>query len=416
MPRKTVQPPVFDKTRNRWRVTIPAGLNPDGKRVRSWHLTRDAARNHVAGIVSGPEPSAIIPPMLALKADEARLILEPHGLDLVEGAKMLVSVMDALGGSGTPLQAARAWRLSHEQRSASKTFSEATELFMLTREGLREDTLRGYRHHLKNVFAPLLDRTLSDITSTEFDTILARRPQSSRKAAQVTLGTFWRWCSSPPRQWCKTDLVEALEPVRISRETEIHTLAPEAVKALLCAAESTGPGCAIGFAVAIFGGVRLRELSKVTWGAITETHIEIGASIAKRHSRRLVPICPTMKTWIDTYRGEVQTDDPIVGPNWVNTSRIARRRAGWAVSTQPRLKDPPPVTRGKWPQNCMRHTCASILVAIGTPLEDLIFAFGHSGGTALLKQHYLGQLTKKDALAILSFGPNGKKIPANAVA
>jgi integrase len=410
MPRKTVQPPVFDKPRNRWRVTIPAGLHPEGKRVRSWHLTREAARDYVAGIISGPEPSAIIPPKLAMKADEARLILEPFGLDLVDAAKMLASVFEALGNSGTPLDAARAWRLTHEERSASKTFSAATDLFMLTREGLREDTLRGYRHHLKNVFAPLHDRTLSDITSTEIDTILAHRPPSMRKAAQVTLGTFWRWCASPPRQWCKPALVDALEPVRISRETEIHTLAPDAVKALLRAAESTGPGCAIGFAVAIFGGIRLRELSRVTWSAISETHIEIGASIAKRHSRRLVPICRTLKAWIDTYRGEAQPDDPIVGPNWVNTSRMARRRAGWDVSTQPPLKNAPPVTRGGWPQNCMRHTCASILVANGRPLDDLVFQFGHSGGSALLKQHYLGQLTKKDARAILGIGPNGSEI------
>ena len=50
-------------------------------------------------------------------------------------------------------------------------------------------------------------------------------------------------------------------------------------------------------------------------------------------------------------------------------------------------------------------------VAIGTPLEDLIFAFGHSGGTALLKQHYLGRLTKDDALEILRIGPKGLEIP-----
>ena len=208
MPRKTVQPPVFDKTRNRWRVTIPAGLNPEGKRIRSWHLTRDAARDFVAGIVSGPEPSAIIPPRLAMQADEARLILEPRNLSLVEAAKMLATVFDVLGGSGTPLDAARAYRLVHDQRSASKTFGEAQELFMLTREGLREDTLRGYKHHLKNVFASLHDRTLSDITIQEIDAILAPRPPSSRKAAQTTLGCIWRWAASQPRQWCNAALLK----------------------------------------------------------------------------------------------------------------------------------------------------------------------------------------------------------------
>ena len=49
-------------------------------------------------------------------------------------------------------------------------------------------------------------------------------------------------------------------------------------------------------------------------------------------------------------------------------------------------------------------------VAIGRPLDELIFAFGHSGGSSLLKQHYLAKLTKKEALEILAIGPGGRKI------
>jgi integrase len=408
--------PVFDATRKRWRVSLPASKNPNGKRVRSWHSSRDAAREYIASIVSGTEPSAVIPPKLALKADEARLILEPHGLDLVEAAKLVASLFDALGGSGTPLEAARAWRLANDQRSSSKTFLEAKDLFMISRDGLREDTLRGYRQYLKNVFSPLHSRTLSDIKVEEISECIAHLPPPSKKGAQTTLGVFWRWSAMQPRQWCDVGLLESLEPVRISREKDICTLGPEDVRALLAAAESTSPGCAVAFAVAIFGGVRLRELEKITWKEISTSHIEITAAIAKRHSRRLVPICSTLKSWLDTYRGKSGDDDLIVGPNWVNTSKVARRKAGWAVVTQPPLSGLEDPKRGSWPQNCMRHTCASIQVAIGKPLEDLIFSFGHSGGSNLLKQHYLGQLTKKDALKILSIGPNDSRISNLSVA
>ena len=409
-PKASPATPVYDPARKRWRVSLPAGKNPDGKRVRSWHPSREAARDYLASIISGPEPSAVIPPKLAMKADEARLILEPLGIDIVEGAKILAAVFEALGGSGTPVEAARAYRLTHDQRSASKTFFDGKDLFMLSRDGLREDTLRGYRQYLKNVFSALHEKTLSDITITDISGCIDHLPPTSRKAAQTVLGVFWRWAASPPRQWCNAAVLESLEAVRITAETEIHTLAPEAVKALMQAAESTSSGCAVGFAVAILGGVRLRELEKLTWANISETHIEITGAIAKRHSRRLIPLCSTLKAWIRTYRREAADDDLIVGPNWVNTSKIARRKAGWEVATQPPLKGLAAAHRGEWPQNCMRHTCASIQVSIGKPLEDLIFAFGHSGGTALLKRHYLGKLTKKDALAILAIGPNGSKI------
>ena len=410
MPRRTATPPTYDKSRKRWKVTIPASLSPDGKRMRSWHLTREAARTHLDKLTGSPEPSAIIAPRLAMQADEAREILEPWKIGLVDGAKMLARAMEALAGVGSILDAAKLYASQHADRAASKTFGEAIPLFLQTRDGLREDTLRGYKHHLNRVLATLHDRTLSDITSTGIDEVLAPRPPSMRKACQVSLGAFWRWCASPPRTWCKVEVLDALEPVRLSRDTEIQCLTAESARAVLKAAEATSPGCAIGFAVAIFGGVRLRELEKLTWENIGETHIEITALVAKRHARRLIPICPTLKAWFSAHRGDAEADDLVVGPNWVNTSKIARRKAGWNLTTQPPLKNAPPITRGSWPKNVMRHTCASIQVAIGRPLEELTFAFGHSGGSSLLKQHYLAKLTKKEALDILAIGPGGKKI------
>jgi integrase len=190
------------------------------------------------------------------------------------------------------------------------------------------------------------------------------------------------------------------------------------VKAILHAAEAEGPAAAVSYAIAIFGGVRMAELGRLKWAAITEDHIEIGRDIAKKHSRRLIPICPTLRAWINTYRGDVTDEDFIVPANWTDVSKAVRRRAGWAVSARildervaakkmPELKK---ATRGEWPPNAPRHTCASVQVAIGASLEDLTFKFGHAGGHEVLRAHYVSRLTKKDALEILSTGPKGSKI------
>ena len=417
MPKRTTSPPVFDKTRNRWKATIPATLSDSGKRLRSWHLTREAARSYLDGITGSATPTAIISTRLATQADEAREILAPWKIGLVDAAKMLASVMKELGSAGTPLEAAKAWKTAHIARTSSMTMSEAIPLFLATRDGLREDTVRGYKHGLNNVLVDLHDKILSDITSTEIDAAMASRPASVRQSAQVTVGTLWRWAAASPRNWCDVKVLEALETVRLSKDTEISCLTPEEAKAVLAGAEATSPGCAVGFALAIFGGIRLRELEKLTWSCICDDHIEIAAHVAKRHARRLVPICPSLRSWLDTYRGDAEPDDLVVGPNWVNTSKVARRRAGWALTLQYNPAGPlPPPTRGAWPKNVMRHTCASAQVAIGTPLDDLTFKFGHSGGSVLLKQHYLGKLTKKNALAILAIGPAGSKVANIAVA
>lgn len=51
------------------------------------------------------------------------------------------------------------------------------------------------------------------------------------------------------------------------------------------------------------------------------------------------------------------------------------------------------------------------MVALGKPLESLTFEFGHSGGAAVLKSHYVGVMTKKDAEKIWTLGPNGTTVP-----
>jgi integrase len=151
----------------------------------------------------------------------------------------------------------------------------------------------------------------------------------------------------------------------------------------------------------------MAELSKLTWRDITEDHIEIGRAIAKKHSRRLIPICPTLRAWLAATRGDAKDAAPIIPPNWTDVSKSVRRRAGWNVAAR-LLSDPPEPTRGEWPSNACRHTCASVQVAIGTPLDDLTFKFGHSGGHDLLRAHYVSRLTRKDALAILAIRPGGQ--------
>ena len=168
----------------------------------------------------------------------------------------------------------------------------------------------------------------------------------------------------------------------------------------------------------------MAELEKLKWADVGDEYIEIGRAIAKKHSRRLVPICPTLAAWLNATRGEADKDSLIVPPNWTDISKSVRRRAGWDVAARllndqvkaGKLKELAKPTRGKWPSNACRHTCASVQVAIGTPLEELTFKFGHSGGHDLLRRHYVSRLTKKDAIAILSVGPGGKKINNLSVA
>lgn len=405
--KKNLVDPVFDKTRARWKIDVPKSASDCGKRYRAWFKTRDLAREHLAGINGTAEPTAAIAPALAMEADKARLILEPWNLDLVEAAKAIALALEALGDAGSLLEAAKAYRATHVSRLASKPMGEAVATYLDSRADLRDSTQRSYRYTLQGTFRPLAEIVLADITTADLAAILEAKAPTSRAVHKRNLSTFWRWASTPPRGWVPMDTVTALEAIRISSDNDIVIFTPADVKALMSAAEVEKAAAA--FAIAIFGGVRMAELGRLTWGNVSEEYIEIGKSVAKKHSRRLVPICPTLRAWMNATRGEATADTPIVPSNWVEVSKAVRRRAGWHVVAR-LLAKPPKPTRGAWPANACRHTCASVQVAIGTALDDLTFKFGHSGGHDLLRKHYVSRLTKKAALEILATGPKGSKV------
>lgn len=399
--------PFFDETRNRWKVNVPASMTPDKKKLRLWFKTRELARDYIGKISDQSSPA--IPPALAIDAEKARSILEPWNLDLVQAAREVAAALKELNGSGSLLEAARAYRLSHEARTASKPLGEAVALYLDSRSDLRDSTQKSYKYTLETTLGPLDDAIMADIETAALEALLAPKAATARAMHQRNLRVFWRWASSPPRQWASMTTVDALEAVRVSSDADIAILSPDDVKALLHAAEAESTAAAAAYAIATFGGVRMAELARLKWDNIHAEYIEIGKAIAKRHSRRLIPICPTLRSWLDATRGDAKDTTSIVPSNWAEVSKSVRRRAGWKVAAR-LLDNPPKVTRGAWPANGCRHTCASVQAAIGTPLDDLTFKFGHSGGHDLLRKHYVSRLTRKDALKILSIGPNGTEI------
>lgn len=409
MAKKTTIEPVFDDTRDRWKIDVPASIAADGKRYKAWFKTRDLAREHLAGLNGKAEATAAIPPSLAMEADKARGILEPWNLDLVQAARDVAAALEILGDAGSILEAAKAYRATHDARTASKPLGEAVAIYMDARTDLRDATRKSYAYTLEKSLASLHAENMADIPTAALEAILSPKAPTARAMHKRNLRTFWKWASIPPRQWASMATVDALEAIRVSSDADIEILSAADVRALLRAAESESKGAAAAYAIAVFGGVRMAELGKLTWGAVGAENIEIGRAIAKKHSRRLIPICPTLRAWIDATRGDAKDEDSITPPNWLDVSKSVRRLAGWNVAAR-LLDNPPKPTRGAWPSNACRHTCASVQVAIGTPLDDLTFKFGHSGGHDLLRKHYVSRLTKKDALAILAIGPNGSKI------
>ena len=404
--------PIFDENRERWKVDVPASISETGRRFRAWFDSRETARAWLEETV-GERASPVINPALAMDAETARQRLEAAGMDvtLAEAVRELLEAKQVLGDAGSLLDAAQAFAATHAARIASRPLGEAVALFMDSKgETLRAATLKSYAYTLERTIAELHPRMMADIEAPDLAAIFGPKAPTARAMHVRNLRAFWSWACKEPRGWARPDLLDALEYRKEASEGDTVTLKPAEARALLEAAERESGNAAAAYALAVFAGVRMGELEKLTWAHVGSDHVEIDRAIAKRNARRSIPLSPTLAAWLSTHRPtDAAPSDLIVGPNWREVSRSVRRRAGWDVAAR-LLTNPPEPTRGPWPANACRHTCASVLVATGEPLETLVFQFGHSGGHDLLRRHYVGRMTKRQALEILSIGPNRSKV------
>jgi integrase len=272
--------------------------------------------------------------------------------------------------------------------------------------------------HLREDFA---GRAISSITPEELQKHLEARtsgPVAFNGRLRLLTG-LWRWAGKPPREWCNADTLKHLER-KEATTSEISTLNAKEAATLLTTAEKHMPDSVIPFAIALFTGMRMQEIERLKPEDIAPDGITVSQDKSKNKQRRFIHMPDPLVAWLDAY----PITDCVCPPNWHRKEKAVRRLAGWKVWSdlvptmhlKPAMEAEPPTTLPEWPQNALRHTAASVALALGKELQTLIFEHGHSGGTEMLRKHYIGRMPKKDAQAIWTLGPKGKKLPTMKIA
>ncbi|WP_193211191.1 tyrosine-type recombinase/integrase [Luteolibacter marinus] len=392
------------KTSEGWRVNVPASLAESGKRERYFHQTRDKAQQYASELrekyKQHGEAAAIIRPSLAEAATQAEKILKPWRISLVEAARMVAEIK--------------------ERENASKPANEAIDAWLLACEGLRARTLDGYRQVSRKLKAAFNDTLLTSIGAEDIQNIIA--PPGITGAAVLgrirNARAFWRWAAK--KGWCDADVFKAVEAPKNGRhQNEIAILTPTEAKCLLQVAEAHYPDAVASYALQLFAGIRVEELRRLEARHVTEGGIEMSADITKRGRRRHINPHPTLSAWLAIY-----PYSPC--PNWREVDKACRRLAGWNLDSRLLEKQAaqaaaengsepeqlPVPTLGRWPQNALRHSHASYAVAAGAPLESLLFEFGHTQNPSVLREHYIGRASKKDAIEFFKIRPKGEEVPS----
>jgi hypothetical protein len=376
-----------------WRLNIPGKFSETGKRQQFFYATKQQALDAASKLreqreVFGTQATAVSP-SLAEAAVAAEALLQPLGIGLLEAVSRFVENEKRIRASVPIEQAVAEFRAqgqwSHSQSSAYR--------------------LRG-----EKLIAAFSGRMMASITGSE---LLENLEETTSGPSAFNLNirlvsALWRWAAKPPRQWTNLEAVEHFER-KATVSGEIGVLSAKQAQAVLRAAEMHLPETVPAFAIALFTGLRQAELERLEPKHITPEGITVPAVSAKTKRRRFIAMPAPLAVWLKRY----PIGETVIPPDWTRREKAVRRLAGFRVwcDLMPRLEldkpleASPPPTLPRWPSNALRHTAATVSVALGKPLEQLVFEHGHTGGLEMLRRHYVGALPKSEALKIWAIEP-----------
>jgi len=385
-------------------------VSETGKRQQFFYRTQALALAAAAEFKAKREnhgnQARAIPPSLAEAAAAAEELLQPLGIGLLEAVRRFVE--------------------AETRQRASVPIEDACAAFRAAGGDWSDSQARAYRLRCEKLTAAFAGRLISTVTGEELAAHLAATgtgPGAYNQAVRL-VRAIWRWAAKPPRQWCLTDPVQQVEAKPTVSEA-VGILTPTQARAVMLAAETYYPEAVPAFAISLFTGLRQAEVDRLEPGDISPEGIEVPAISSKTKRRRFIQMPEPLADWLAAY----PIGETVTPPDWHRKQIAVRRMAGFKVWSDlvpklkilPKLEATPPADLPEWPDNAIRHTAATVSVALGKPLEALIFEHGHSGGVQMLKRHYLGAMRKADAITIWALRPmlaklEAEKTPAFAIA
>lgn len=195
------------------------------------------------------------------------------------------------------------------------------------------------------------------------------------------------------RQWIPRNPIDLMEPVRIDRKPPA-ILTPLQAALIMDWARRRKPHQLAFFTLAMLGGIRPDELARLTWDCVRfegdSAVVTIDAAASKVRRRRLVELEPVAVKWLAMAK-EAGARLPV--------PRITRNRF---LGQARRVLDFP-----EWPQDCLRHTAASYLLALRRDPGKVAFTLGNS--SAILLRHYMGLVSAADCAAFWGFTPDSPR-------
>ena len=261
----------------------------------------------------------------------------------------------------------------------------------------RERTIKDLRHRLTMFAKTYGGSRIAEITREELKDWLQDPTLGARSRINYAVKLSQLWNYAIANGWAENNLVASIpRPDAEDSDPEIFTV--EQAAGLLEHAEEYD---LLGYIVlGLFAGLRSAEINRLDWKDVklTERNIIIGTAVAKKRSRRVVEINDTLAAWLPLC---AKTKGPVV-PLDSNRTLYARLAK---LATATGLE--------KWPDNGLRHSCATYSLALTGDAVRVAYQLGNSAD--MIHRHYKALVTKTDAKRFWELRPAagaaGKIVP-----
>ena len=267
---------------------------------------------------------------------------------------------------------------------------------------IRPDSARSMRTRCMLLKRDIGDMQMEDVVPATLKKLigehLAPRTQSNIKADWIT---FFNWALEDEQKYVRKNPAKGIN-LRESKnaeakEREPGVLSVAGVEKLMHYLKVHEPEHVAWFALAIFAGIRPREVRRLDWTAIDweENCVSLSGVHAKGRFRRVIAMenNPTLRAWLEWGR-----DNGSVLPNVMSNRPFKRTRTNSGII-------------GEYTDDCMRHTFASCwLAATGDKNlpqgdeDELRAAMGHTEKDTVWR-HYKALVSRSDARQFWAIRP-----------
>lgn len=379
----------------------------NGQRKLVWRSTmaeaRKAADAAVDKITEGQsevlnlksaDAHAIIRARAFIKGKEGEAKIEKE-IDELVGE--ICEIRRMLGGRETPLGVARDWLKRHAVKLPEITVAAAVEQIKTQAETDGKSALR--LKQLANVldrFAESFNQDVQSLTPkliADYLTGLALAERTRRNHRDV-IGYFNRWLVVRGYLAKGTDWLEGVQNYTARKLGQISIYTADEMRRLIAAADNRIlPMIVIGG----FAGLRHAEIARLDWADIDleEGFIEVKAENAKTDTRRIVPLKPNLKAFLEKLENKKGRVVPLV-----NTTKQLLKTAAATANAEEEVE------ALEWKHNALRHTYISARVAESGDVPRVADEAGNS--PQVIRTNYLKRMRPAAAAEWFSIQPQPK--------